>query len=163
MKFSICTIASFGATMRKYATALTRTGTLSFVMTSCGGMFSVIVRRSTLTMRSTIGMRMKSPGPFGSGSSRPRRKMMPRSYSRATLIAENRNSTTMKRTTTKMTRTADTTRTLLHRELEALDGFDPDVLARHEVAAVGAMRAPELALDEDLARRPHDGVGADDA
>ncbi len=48
MKFSTCTIASFGSTIRKYATAFTRTGTLSFVITSCGGMFSVIVRRSTL-------------------------------------------------------------------------------------------------------------------
>jgi hypothetical protein len=47
MKFSMCTIAAFGSTMRKYATALTRAGTLSFVITSCGGMFSVIVRRST--------------------------------------------------------------------------------------------------------------------
>src|SRR4029450_5526368 len=56
-------------------------------------MFSVMVRRSTFTIRSTIGMRMKRPGPLGSGSSRPRRKMMPRSYSRATLIAANRNRT----------------------------------------------------------------------
>ncbi len=67
MKFSTCTIASFGSTMRKYATAFTRTGTLSFVITSCGGMFSVIVRRSTLTIRSTIGISRKRPGPFGSG------------------------------------------------------------------------------------------------
>src|ERR671922_1036834 len=65
MKFSTCTIASFGATMRKYATALTRTGTLSFVITSWGGMFSVIVRRSTLITWSMTGMRRKSPGPFG--------------------------------------------------------------------------------------------------
>jgi hypothetical protein len=56
-------------------------------------MFSVIVRRSTLTIRSTMGMRMNRPGPFGCGNSRPRRKMMPRSYSRATLIAELRKST----------------------------------------------------------------------
>jgi hypothetical protein len=35
---------------------LTRAGTLSFVITSCGGMFSVIVRRSTFTIRSTIGI-----------------------------------------------------------------------------------------------------------
>ena len=67
MKFSTCTIAPSGLTIRKYATAFTRAGTLSFVITSCGGMFSVIVRRSTLTIRSTIGIRMKSPGPFGSG------------------------------------------------------------------------------------------------
>ena len=84
MKFSTCTIALFGSTIRKYATALTRAGTLSFVMTSCGGTFNVIVRRSTFTIRSTIGIRMKSPGPFGSGSRRPRRKITPRSYSRAT-------------------------------------------------------------------------------
>src|SRR6266481_2314299 len=81
MKFSTCTIASFGSTMRKYATALTRAGTLSFVMTSCGGMLSVIVRRSTFTIRSTIGMRKTTPGPFGS-SSRPSRNTTPRWYSR---------------------------------------------------------------------------------
>ncbi len=51
--------------MRKYATALTRTGTLSFVITSCGGTFSVTVRRSTFTIRSTIGISRKMPGPFG--------------------------------------------------------------------------------------------------
>ena len=37
-------------------------------------MLSVIVRRSTFTMRSTIGIRRKRPGPFGSGSRRPSRK-----------------------------------------------------------------------------------------
>ncbi len=47
----------------------------------------MIVRRSTLTIRSTIGISKKRPGPFGSGKSRPSRKTMPRSYSRATLIA----------------------------------------------------------------------------
>ena len=73
--------------IRKYATALTRTGTLSFVITSCGGIFSVIVRRSTLTMRSIIGIRMNQPGPFGGSRSRPSLKMTPRSYSRAILIA----------------------------------------------------------------------------
>ena len=67
---------------------MTRAGTLSFVMTSCGGMFSVIVRRSTFTIRSTIGIRMNRPGPFGGSSSRPRRKTTPRSYSRATLTAD---------------------------------------------------------------------------
>src|SRR3982750_867812 len=72
MKFSTCTIASFGWTIRKYATAFTRAGTLSFVITSCGGMFSVIVRRSTFTIRSTIGVRKKRPGPFGGAGRRPR-------------------------------------------------------------------------------------------
>ena len=73
------------------------------MITSCGGMFSVIVRRSTLTIRSTIGISRKRPGPFGSGSRRPSRKMMPRSYSRATLTAANRKSST--RTTTMTTTT----------------------------------------------------------
>ena len=54
------------------------------------------------------------------------------------------------------------TANLLHRELEALDRLDLNVLAGDEVAAVGPARAPELALDEHLARRAHDGVGADD-
>src|SRR6516165_1434171 len=35
--------AAVGSTMRKYATPFTQTETLSFVITSCGGMFSVIV------------------------------------------------------------------------------------------------------------------------
>src|SRR2546429_9212034 len=96
MKFSIWTIASFGETMRKYATALTRTGTLSFVITSCGGIVSVIVRRATLTIRSTTGVSRNRPGPFGAGGGRPRRKMIPRSYSRATLIAEKKNKTARK-------------------------------------------------------------------
>ena len=90
MKFSTWTIAAFGSTIRKYATALTLTGTLSLVMTSCGGMFSVIVRRSTRTIRSMIGISRNSPGPFGGSSSRPRRKTTPRSYSRATLTADAR-------------------------------------------------------------------------
>src|SRR5207247_8217 len=59
MKFSTWTIAAFGSTIRKYATAFTRTGTLSFVITSCGGVLSVIVRRSTLTIWSTIWIRVK--------------------------------------------------------------------------------------------------------
>ena len=72
--------------IRKYATAFTRTGTLSFVITSCGGTFSVTVRRSTRTILSITGMSRKRPGPFGGLFSRPSRKMTPRSYSRATRI-----------------------------------------------------------------------------
>src|SRR4051794_40610183 len=59
-------------------------------------MLRVIVRRSTLTIRSTIGISRNRPGPFGSAISRPSRKTIPRSYSRATLIAEIRKSTTRK-------------------------------------------------------------------
>ena len=70
--------------LEKYATALTRTGTLSFVITSCGGTFSVTVRRSTLTFLSMMGRRKIRPGPFGGVSRRPSRNTTPRSYSRGT-------------------------------------------------------------------------------
>src|ERR1700756_1783995 len=118
-------------------------------MTSCGGMFSVIVRRSTLTMRSTIGISRKSPGPFGSGSRRPRRKTMPRSYSRATLIAEIRKRTIRKTTTASATSPAAMAE-LSHCQLEPVDTFDLNVVTGDELRTVGAPRAPQLAVDEDL-------------
>src|SRR5215203_4003180 len=68
-------------------TALTRAGTLSRVMTSWGGTSMVTVLKSILTILSTIGRRMKSPGPFGPPWTRPRRKITPRSYSLTTLMA----------------------------------------------------------------------------
>src|SRR5918993_5616205 len=84
-------------------TALTRAGTLSRVMTSWGGTSMVTVLRSILTILSTSGRRMKSPGPFGPPRTRPRRKMTPRSYSLTTLMALTRTATTNSaRITTKM-------------------------------------------------------------
>src|SRR5215218_7528671 len=68
-------------------TALTRAGTLSRVMTSWGGTSMVTVLRSILTILSTKGRRMKSPGPFGPPWTRPRRKITPRSYSLTTSMA----------------------------------------------------------------------------
>ena len=59
---------------------------MSRVITSCGGMLSVTVRRSTRTILSMIGIRKIRPGPFWS-IRRPRRKITPRSYSRRTRIA----------------------------------------------------------------------------
>src|SRR5215207_8783135 len=47
----------------------------------------VTVLRSILTILSTIGRRMKSPGPLGPPWTRPRRKITPRSYSLTTLMA----------------------------------------------------------------------------
>src|SRR5438552_1617895 len=47
-------------------------------MTSCGGTLSVIVRRSTFTSWSTIGIFQTSPGPRGGSSSRPKRNMTAR-------------------------------------------------------------------------------------
>ena len=87
MKFSTCTCDAFASTIRKYATALTRTGTLSFVMTSCGGTFNVTVRRSTFVTWSITGYRKNNPGPFGVARRRPRRKITPRSYSCTMRIA----------------------------------------------------------------------------
>ena len=65
---------------------MTRTVTLSLVITSCGGTFSVIVRRSIRTIWSMNGISRIRPGPFWA-ISRPSRKMTPRSYSRRILIA----------------------------------------------------------------------------
>src|SRR5262245_46477643 len=109
-------------------------------MTSCGGTFSVIVRRSTLTIRSMIGIRRKTPGPFGSGSRRPRRKMTPRSYSRATLIAAVRKrmtrtataATTISAVTTWILRDRLALGLVLHRKCEAIDTDDADLVAGSE-------------------------------
>jgi len=92
MKSRTSTTAAWGSSTRKYTTAFTLTGTLSRVITSWGGTSRVIVRRSTFTILSTMGMMRNSPGPFAP-TRRPRRKMTPRSYSRTTLIALIRNST----------------------------------------------------------------------
>jgi hypothetical protein len=90
------------------ATAFTRTGTLSLVITSCGGMFSVIVRRSTKITWSTNGIRRKRPGPRGSGKRRPSRKTMQRWYSRGIRTAITSPITNRKSTTRTTIRTAAT-------------------------------------------------------
>src|SRR5436190_17559296 len=139
-------IALFGSTILKYATALTRTGTLSLVMTSCGGMLSVIVRRSTFTIWSTIGIFQTRPGPRGGSSSRPKRNMTARSYSRKT-------------------RTKPSTTSILllppHREPEPVDCLDLDLLARHELRVVGGVRLPEGPVDEYEPRPADLGALAD--
>src|SRR6476620_5438734 len=123
-------------------------------MTSCGGMLSVIVRRSTLTIRSTIGISRNRPGPFGAGSKRPRRKTIPRSYSRATLIAEIRKSTTRKSRIATRIRAAATTEILLADRFDDERQLGPDARDAHPLAwpqrlVAGRLRAPELAVDED--------------
>src|SRR4030042_4943133 len=57
-------MAFAGSMTLKYATAFTLTGTLSLVITSCGGTSSVIVLKSTFTILSTKGIIKKIPGPF---------------------------------------------------------------------------------------------------
>src|SRR5712691_4218721 len=81
--------ALLASSTRKKMTALTLTDTLSLVMTSCGGTSMVMVRRLTLTILSTSGIRRSSPGPVpsppGLTTARaclPKRKMTARSYSR---------------------------------------------------------------------------------
>src|SRR5918997_2214501 len=56
-------------------------------MTSCGGTSMVTVLKSILTILSTNGRRIKSPGPLGPPCTRPRRKITPRSYSLTILMA----------------------------------------------------------------------------
>src|SRR5256714_7825075 len=131
-------------------------------MTSCGGMLSVIGRRATLTIRSTIGISRKRPGPFGGSSSRPRRNTTPRSYSRATLIAAIRKSRTMKTRNAARPRATDISAILRRPDAqdEPVDVFDPDAVARPERRAVEAARAPELSADGNEAVAPNLGGGA---
>src|ERR671920_679500 len=89
-------------------TAVTRAGTLSRVMISCGGTSMVTVLKSILTILSTNGRRIKSPGPLGPPCTRPRRKITPRSYSLTILIALVRMDKTI--TTTATNTMADTPR-----------------------------------------------------
>src|SRR5215208_1667438 len=75
-------------------------------MTSWGGTSIVTVLRSTFTILSMNGKRMKSPGPLGPPWTRPRRKMTPRSYSLTIFTAL---VTSAKTTTTTTTTTIKTT------------------------------------------------------
>src|SRR5689334_14133586 len=96
-------------------------------------MLSVIVRRSTLTIRSTIGMRKTTPGPF-CGSRRPRRKTTPRSYSRRIL-----------------------TKSMVgflsafggDGQFESVQCVHLDALAGEQLCSIAGVRVPELAVDED--------------
>src|SRR5215211_5961380 len=142
-------------------------------MTSCGGTVSVTVRRSIRTMRSTIGIRKISPGPF-CAIRRPSRKMTPRSYSRRIRIPEARTIArkTISRTTIAMT--TPTSRLLslstyparlrciggAHRRdvesqpLHRLHAHSTAALQAPPVAVRGPqLRAPKGALHEDLSDR----------
>src|SRR5260370_29193712 len=71
---------------RKKMTAFTFTVTLSLVTTSCGGT-SRLARRSEIRTMRSIGRKTRiSPGPFGCGKTRPRRKTTARSYSERILM-----------------------------------------------------------------------------
>src|SRR4030043_618430 len=62
--FSISITLFAGSITLKYTTAFTFTGTLSLVITSCGGTSMVTVLKSTLTILSTKGIIMIKPGPL---------------------------------------------------------------------------------------------------
>src|SRR5215210_7952234 len=63
-------------------------------MISWGGTSMVTVLRSILTILSTIGRRMKSPGPLGPPCTLPILKITPRSYSLTILMALSTTETT---------------------------------------------------------------------
>src|SRR5256885_11907320 len=121
-------------------------------------MLRVIVRRSTLTIRSTIGIRKTTPGPFGS-SRRPSRKTTPRSYSRRMRMKS-------------MVVLSGVGGCLLRCVCGQLDGCDGqlepvqcvhlDVLAGEQLRSVARVRSPELAVDEDEAAPAHLAVHADE-
>ena len=82
--------ASMGSVTLNRTTALTRAGTLSRVMISCGGIVRVTVRWSTLCSLSRPGKINTSPEPC-SPRSLPSRKTTPRSYSGMILKLDIRN------------------------------------------------------------------------
>src|SRR5215211_4971355 len=155
------------STTRKYATASTRAGTLSRVITSCGGIVCVIVRSVTRTIRSATGTSSTRPGPFWA-TSRPKRKTTPRSYSRSTRTDAPARDTA---STTKTTRTTRTAVISLHlpflgrsdSEREAVDRLDDHGAAlghgqafRFEFPQTGAPeRAVELHLTDRARHRAH--------
>src|SRR5215211_6608934 len=154
------------STTRKYATASTRAGTLSRVMTSCGGIVWVIVRRVTRTMRSAIGMSSTRPGPFWA-TRRPKRNTTPRSYSRSTRTDAPASDTA---STTRTTRTIRTAVISVHLPFlgrsdskgETVDRLDDDGAAfghRHafplELPHAGA---PERAVELHLTDRRRHGA-----
>src|ERR1700693_6096248 len=113
-------------------------------------------------MRSTGANTRMSPGPFASGSTRPRRKMTPRSYSRRILIELSRYTMTI--TTmivVKLVKSTISASCLVgnrfHCELELIDG-------RYFNARAGGCRpqrhcVPILAMHENLSLRAQRGDG----
>ena len=78
--------ASLGSTTYSVTTAFTLMVTLSRVITSCGGTSSTSCRRLMRTIWSIGRKTRMMPGPLGAPSTRPSRKITPRSYSRRILI-----------------------------------------------------------------------------
>src|SRR5215210_819503 len=94
MWFSTSMTDLFGSITLKYNTASTRAGTLSRVMTSCGGTPMLTVRRSIFIILSTTGTRRIRPGPLAPSRTLPSLKTTPRSYSWTMRTALARTNTT---------------------------------------------------------------------
>src|SRR5215212_9577055 len=122
-------------------TAVTRAGTLSRVMTSWGGTSMVTVLRSTLTILSTIGIRIKSPGPFGPPWMRPSLKMTPLSYSLTILIAL---------ILTEMTNIATITRAIAAKPI-------PTACNKPKVVCIKVLLTLACRVELLATRRPFDG------
>src|ERR1700758_4304778 len=108
-------------------------------------MFSVIVRMSTLTIRSTIGMRKPTPGPFGS-SRRPSRNTTPRWYSRRI----------------RMKNMAVLSAFGGYGQFEPVQRIHGDMLPGAQLCSVAGMCLPQLAVDEDEPAFAHVAVLADE-
>src|SRR4026207_562642 len=116
-------------------TAFTFTVTLSRVITSCAGTSRVSTRNETRTMRSMGAKTRMMPGPLGLGSTRPRRKITPRSYSARILMEDSRYTPTMMRMTSVETSNGISlaSRLFFYRldgQLEMIDGGNTNALTR---------------------------------
>src|ERR1017187_3652748 len=133
-------------------TAFTFTVTLSRVTTSCAGTSSVSMRSDTRTIRSTGANTKTSPGPFGSFSNRPSRKITPRSYSRRILIEFSSQIATMITKTNSAGLKSFIVVSLprgFYRQFQPVDGGYPHACTRSH--RVHGYRVPILAVDEHLA------------
>src|SRR5712692_2190143 len=146
-----------GSITRKKITAFTFTVTLSRVTTSCGGTSRVSIRRDTRTMRSTGTKTKQTPGPLGFVSTRPRRKMTPRSYSARILMEEMRyTKTTMQKTINSVENSNGISasrffRHRFHGEIQSIDSGYAHLVAGFERR--GGDGIPVFATDQDAAFR----------
>src|SRR5271157_694460 len=119
----------------------------------------VSMRRETRTMRSMGANTRMMPGPFGCGSTRPSRKITPRSYSRSILMEVSRYSTTMIMPTVVISIISASylIGNGFYRELQLVDGLHLD--ARPGGHRPGRHRVPVFAVHKDLALRRQVGDG----
>ena len=151
MKFSMFTIAAFGSTMRKYATAFTRAGHVV--------LRDHFLRRDVQRDRAQVDLdhpvddrdQQEEARALRRVSRRPSRKTTPRSYSRATLTAATRKSRRRKTTAASDDQSGGHGAILypVHLRAEPLDVVDADVRAGLERRAVRRRSLPELAVHED--------------